>query len=133
MKKLLSISQLAQLLNLTHKKTKKPLNYVIRYWEKEFSGIKPIILNKRRYYSSKQIEKIELVKYLLKDRGLTIKGVKKVLKSNINTLDDYDSISLQADYIKQNLKIKSKKILDKIRIIKHGKKISHKSKNGSRK
>ncbi len=125
MKKLLSISQLAQLLNLTNKKTKKPLNYVIRYWEKEFSGIKPITLNKRRYYSSKQIEKIELIKYLLKDRGLTINGVKKVLKSNINSLDDYNSISLQTDYIKQNIKIKSKKILEKIKTIKHGKKISH--------
>ena len=125
MKKLLSISQLAQLLNLTNKKTKKPLNYVIRYWEKEFSGIKQITLNKRRYYSSKQIEKIELIKYLLKDRGLTINGVKKVLKSNINSLDDYNSISLQTDYIKQNIKIKSKKILEKIKTIKHGKKISH--------
>ena len=125
MKKLLSISQLAQLLNLTNKKTKKPLNYVIRYWEKEFSGIKPITLNKRRYYSSKQIEKIELIKYLLKDRGLTINGAKKVLKSNINSLDDYNSISLQTDYIKQNIKIKSKKILEKIKTIKHGKKISH--------
>ena len=125
MKKLLNISQLAQLLNLTNKKTKKPLNYVIRYWEKEFSGIKPITLNKRRYYSSKQIEKFELIKYLLKDRGLTINGVKKVLKSNINSLDDYNSISLQTDYIKQNIKIKSKKILEKIKTIKHGKKISH--------
>ena len=125
MKKLLSISQLAQLLNLTNKKTKKPLNYVIRYWEKEFSGIKPITLNKRRYYSSKQIEKIELIKYLLKDRGLTINGVKKVLKSNINSLDDYNSISLQTDYIKQNIKIKSKRILEKIKTIKHGKKVSH--------
>ena len=125
MKRLINISQLALLLNLTNKKTKKPLNYVIRYWEKEFPGIKPILLNKRRYYSSKQIEKIELVKYLLKDRGLTINGVKKVLKSNINTLDDYNSSSLKADYFKQNIKIKSKKILDKIKIIKHGKKNSY--------
>tara|TARA_B100001559_G_C16171363_1_gene471004 strand:+ start:210 stop:587 length:378 start_codon:yes stop_codon:yes gene_type:complete len=125
MKKLLSISQLAQMLNLINKKTKKPLNYVIRYWEKEFTGIKPILLNKRRYYSSKQIEKIELIKYLLKDRGLTINGVKKVLKSNINTLDDYNSTSLQTDYFKQNIKIKSNKILEKIKKIKHGKKNSH--------
>tara|TARA_Y100000996_G_scaffold414498_1_gene405557 strand:+ start:2292 stop:2669 length:378 start_codon:yes stop_codon:yes gene_type:complete len=125
MKKLLNISELAKLLNLTNKKTKKPLNYVIRYWEKEFPSIKPVLLNKRRYYSSKQIEKIELIKYLLKDKGLTINGVQKVLKSNINSLDDYNSISLQTDYIKQNIKIKSKKILEKIKTIKHGKKVSH--------
>ena len=125
MKKLLSISELSQFLQLTNKKTKKPLNYVIRYWEKEFPGIKPILLNRRRYYSSKQIEKIELIKYLLKDKGLTINGVKKVLKSNINSLDDYNSISLQTDYIKQNIKIRSKKILEKIKKIKYGKKVSH--------
>ena len=125
MKKLLNISELAKLLNLTNKKTKKPLNYVIRYWEKEFPSIKPVLLNKRRYYSSKQIEKIELIKYLLKDKGLTINGVQKVLKSNINSLDDYNSISLQTDYIKQNIKNKSKKILEKIKTIKHGKKVSH--------
>tara|TARA_Y100001936_G_C15497416_1_gene371524 strand:- start:102 stop:479 length:378 start_codon:yes stop_codon:yes gene_type:complete len=125
MKKLLSISELAKLLNLINKKTKKPLNHVIRYWEKEFPSIKPVLLNKRRYYSSKQIEKIELIKYLLKDKGLTINGVQKVIKSNINSLDDYNSISLQTDYIKQNIKIKSKKILEKIKTIKHGKKISH--------
>ena len=125
MKKLLNISELAKLLNLTNKKTKKPLNYIIRYWEKEFPSIKPVLLNKRRYYSSKQIEKIELIKYLLKDKGLTINGVQKVLKSNINSLDDYNSISLQTDYIKQNIKIKSKKILEKIKTIKHGKKVSH--------
>tara|TARA_Y100001970_G_scaffold262126_1_gene345983 strand:+ start:10383 stop:10760 length:378 start_codon:yes stop_codon:yes gene_type:complete len=125
MKKLLSISELAKLLNLINKKTKKPLNHVIRYWEKEFPSIKPVLLNKRRYYSSKQIEKIELIKYLLKDKGLTINGVQKVIKSNINSLDDYNSISLQTDYIKQNIKIKSKRILEKIKTIKHGKKVSH--------
>ena len=56
-----------------------------------------------------------------------------MLKSNINSLDDYNSSSLKTDYFKQNIKIKSKKILDKIKIIKHGKKTIIKSKNGSRK
>ena len=63
---------------------------------------------------------------------MTIKGVKTILKSNINNLDDYDLFSLKADYHKINIKTKSKKILDKIRDIKkYGKKVSHKSKNGS--
>tara|TARA_X000000368_G_C22960356_1_gene680691 strand:- start:529 stop:909 length:381 start_codon:yes stop_codon:yes gene_type:complete len=126
MEKLLNISQLSKLLNLVNSKNNKPSNYILRYWEREFKQIKPSILKKRRYYSEKQIEIIKLIKFLLKDKGMTINGVKNVLKSNINSLDDYNSYSLKADYYKENIKIKSKTILDKIKKIKrYGKKISH--------
>jgi len=125
MTKLINISQLANLLNLVNSKTKKPSNYILRYWEKEFKQIKPVILKNRRYYSEKQINIIKLIKFLLKDKGMTVNGVKNVLKSNINTLDDYDSYSLKADYLKENIKIKSKTILEKIKKLKkNGKKIS---------
>ena len=125
MKKFINISQLANLLNLVNSKTKKPSNYILRYWEKEFKQIKPIILNNRRYYSEKQINIIKLIKYLLKDKGMTINGVKIILKSNINSLDDYNSYSLKADYLKENIKIKSKTILEKINKLKNGKKNSY--------
>ena len=118
MKKLLNISEVSILLNLVNKSTKKPSNYILRYWEKEFKEIKPIILNKRRYYSEKQINIIKLIKFLLKDKGMTINGVKNILKSNINSLDDYNSYSLKADYLKENLKVKSKTILEKIKKLK---------------
>ena len=61
---------------------------------------------------------------MLKDKGLTINGVKKVLKSKINSLDDYDSNSLKTDYQKKLIKLKSKTLLEKIKKIKHGKKNS---------
>mgnify|MGYP001381661590 FL=1 len=126
MEKLINISQLSKLLNLINSKTKKPSNYILRYWEKEFKQIKPMILKNRRYYSKKQINMIKLIKFLLKDKGMTINGVKNVLKSNINTLDDYDLYSLKADYHKKNIKDKSKIILDKIKKIKkYGKKNSY--------
>ena len=126
MSKLINISQLANLLNLVNSKTKKPSNYILRYWEKEFKQIKPVILKSRRYYSEKQINIIKLIKFLLKDKGMTVNGVKNVLKSNINSLDDYNSYSLKADYLKENIKIKSKTILEKInKLKKNGKKISH--------
>ncbi len=125
MEKLLNISQLSKLLNLVNSKNKKPSNYILRYWEREFKQIKPIILKNRRYYSKKQIEIIKLIKFLLKDKGMTINGVKNILKSNTKGLDDHDSYSLKADYHKVNIKVKSKTILDKIkRIKKYGKKIS---------
>tara|TARA_X000000368_G_scaffold414037_1_gene403173 strand:+ start:1381 stop:1761 length:381 start_codon:yes stop_codon:yes gene_type:complete len=126
MKKLINISQLSNLLSLVNKKTKKPSNYVLRYWEKEFKQIKPTILKNRRYYSEKQIEIIKLIKFLLKDKGMTINGVKNILKSKINSLDDYNSFSLKADYHKEKIKIKSKVVLEKLeKIKKYGKKNSY--------
>ncbi len=128
MTKLINISELSILLNLIDYKTKKPKNYIIRYWEKEFKQINPILLQKRRYYSEKQVNIIKLINFLLKTKGMTIKGVKKILNFNINSLDDYNSYSLKADYYKDNIKIKSKEILKKLKELKkHGKKNSFKS------
>ncbi len=126
MDKLINISQLSKLLQIVNIKTGKPSNYILRYWEKEFKQIKPTIIKNRRYYSKKQINIIRLIKYLLKDKGMTIIGVKNILKSNINTLDDYNSFSLKADYHKRNIKDKSKKLIEKLKKIKkYGKKNSY--------
>ena len=123
---MINISELSKLLNIVNIKTKKPSNYVLRYWEKEFKQIKPTIINNRRYYSKKQINIIRLIKFLLKEKGMTINGVKNVLKSNINSLDDYNSFSLKADYHRKIIKNKSKKILEKLKQIKkYGKKNSY--------
>ena len=122
MEKLLTISQVSKLLKIINIKTKKPSNHILRYWEKEFKQIKPVIIRNRRYYSEKQINIIKLIKFLLKDKGMTINGVKNVLKSKINTLDDDNSFSLKADYHKKVIKEKSEIILEKIRKLKDGKK-----------
>ena len=53
MNKLINISELSKILNLIDPKTKKPLNHILRYWEKEFKEIKPKKINNRRYYSCK--------------------------------------------------------------------------------
>ncbi len=126
MSKYINISQLSKLLKLVDPKSQKPLNHVLRYWEKEFKEIKPVLIKNRRYYSNKQVELIKMIKFLLKDKGLTIKGVQNIIKSKINTLDDRDLSSLKADYQKEYIKLKSKKLLEKIKgIKKYGKKNSH--------
>jgi len=107
MNKFISISELSKTLNLVDPITKKPLNHILRYWEKEFKQIKPKKINKRRYYSPEQVEIVKLIKFLLKNKGMTIAGVKNTLKINLNKLDDYDSFSLKADYYKLNLKNKA--------------------------
>ena len=113
------------MLNLIDPDTKKPLNYILRYWEKEFKEIRPKRINKRRFYTIKQVEIIKMIKFLLKNKGMTISGVKNLINSNINKLDDPNYDSLKADYYKTVLKTKSKSILEKIKKIKtHGKKIT---------
>ena len=120
-----NISELSKLLNLIDS-SNKPMNYVLRYWEKEFKQIRPKIINKRRYYDPKQVEIIKLIKFLLKNKRLTIRGVKKLLNSNINSLDDYNSYSLKADFYKKNISEKSLQILKKVKKLKaYGKKNSH--------
>ena len=69
-----------------------------------------------------------MIKFLLKNKGMTIVGVKNALNLNVNKLDDYNSDSLKAVYYKNILKNKIKNLLEKIKKIKkYGKKNSFKS------
>ena len=126
MNKFLSISELSKMLKLVDTKNGKPQNHILRYWEKEFKQINPKMINNRRYYSNDQIQIVKFVKFLLKDKGMTINGVKNVLKIKINKIDDYNLDSLKAEYYRDQIKKKTKKILHKIKRIKyHGKKNSY--------
>ena len=81
-----SIGDVAKILNLFNEKTGKLNTHTIRFWEKEFKHIKPKVLaGKRRYYDKKSIEFLKVLKFLLKEKGFTIKGVKKYL-NNKNSL-----------------------------------------------
>ena len=120
-KNYLNISELSIRLNLINKKTGKPLNHILRFWEKEFSEIKPVILKgNRRYYNQKQVDKITYIKFLLRDKGLTIKGAKNILKGK-KIIDETDKNNIEKDYLKISIKNRSKNILKKIKgIKKHG-------------
>ena len=125
MSKWLTISEVSKILNLTDPKTKKPLNHILRYWEKEFKLIKPKKINNRRYYTTKQVEIIKMIKFLLKNRGMTILGVKNLLDTDMNKLDDHNSNSLKIEYYKKSLKSKAEEVLEKINKIRsYGKKNS---------
>ena len=127
MKKLLTITELAKKLNLVSSDNKKTLNHTLRYWEKEFKQIKPKKIKNRRYYPPEQVETIKMIKFLIKDKGMTITGVKNLLNSNIK-LDDYNSDSLKALYYKNTIKEKSNSLLVKLKKLKkYGKKNTLKS------
>jgi len=102
-----SIGEVAKILNLVNKKKGTLNTHTIRFWEKKFKQIKPNILSgNRRYYNNETIEILKKVKYLLKDQGMTINGVKKVLNSNNSLkLDVLPNNSINTDYyIKNKLK-----------------------------
>ena len=113
-----SIGEVAKILNLVNKKKGTLNTHTIRFWEKEFKQIKPKILNgNRRYYNNNTIEVLKKVKYLLKDQGMTIMGVKKVLNSDKSLkLDELPNNSINADY---SIKNKLKKILGLIKQLKN--------------
>ena len=110
-----SISEVAEVLNLKNKN--KLSTHTIRYWEKEFKQIKPKIFNSRRYYDKKNIEILKKIKFLLKDEGLKIEGVKKVL-NNADTLLLDDRINKSITSTDKLLKYKLTKIATLVKEIK---------------
>ena len=113
-----SIGEVAKILNLVNEKKGTLNTHTIRFWEKKFKQIKPNILNgNRRYYNNDTIELLKKVKYLLKDQGMTINGVKKVLNSDKSLkLDELQNNSINAD---NSIKIKLKRISNLIKQIKN--------------
>jgi len=103
-----SIGEVARILNLVNKKKGTLNTHTIRFWEKEFKQIKPkILLGNRRYYNNETIEILKKVKFLLKEQGMTINGVKKLLNSKGSLkLDEIsnNSISVNNSNIKNKLK-----------------------------
>ena len=56
---------------------------LIRFWEKEFSIIKPKKNKKgNRYFTEKDIENFKIIFHLVKERGYTLHGAKKKLREN---------------------------------------------------
>ena len=114
--KLLSISKVAKMFGLKNPKTNKPLNHSLRFWETKFKQLKPTILTGgRRYYTAKNIEDVKMIIFLLKDQGLTINGAIKTMNGKTKELDETKPLSIRSDYYKKNIKLKSKKILEKIK------------------
>jgi len=100
-----TIGEVAKILNLENKSSKNLPTHTIRFWEKEFKQIKPKILNgNRRYYDKANIDLLKKIKFLLKDQGMTINGVKKILISGgSNDLDEISNKSISADNLRNKI------------------------------
>ena len=100
-----TIGEVVKILGLKSKKGLGNPSHIIRYWEKEFKQIKPKILNgNRRYYDKKNIELLKKVHFLLKEQGMTINGVKKILSNNEPLkLDEMSNHSIKASDLKKKI------------------------------
>ena len=111
-----TISEVAELLNLINAKTGKISTHTLRFWEKEFKQIKPkIFAGNRRYYDLKTIEILKEVKFLLKDKGMTIKGVKKYLLNDETKLDETLNTSINTKNILKTKLSKISKIVKELK------------------
>ena len=104
-----SIGEVAKLLNLINKKNGNLNTHTIRFWEKEFKQIRPKILTgNRRYYDPSSIKILKKIKFLLKDQGMTINGVKKLLNNDKSLkLDEFSNNPINVDNIKIKNKLKN--------------------------
>tara|TARA_B100001029_G_C15013369_1_gene425698 strand:- start:203 stop:580 length:378 start_codon:yes stop_codon:yes gene_type:complete len=116
-----SIGEVAEILNLKNEKNGSLNTHTIRFWEKNFKQVKPKIFNSnRRYYDNDAIEVLKKIKYLLKEEGMTIEGVKKMLKKdNSLKLDVFlnKPINVQDNNLKNKLN-KISKIISELKDIK---------------
>ena len=66
---------------------------LIRFWEKEFDILKPKKNKKgNRMFTKADLENLEVIFHLLKERGFTLEGAKKKLKENKK--DTIDNVSI---------------------------------------
>ena len=112
-----TIGEVVKILDLKSKKGQSSPTYTIRFWEKEFKQIKPKILKgNRRYYDNHNIDILKKVHFLLKEQGMTIKGVKKILNSKEPLkLDEIQNQSIKAHNLKNKL-VKISNIIKSLKI-----------------
>ncbi len=112
-----TIGEVAEILDLINKKNGSFSTHTIRFWEKEFKQIKPkIFTGNRRYYDEQSINILKKIKFLLKDKGMTLNGVKKLLNSEDSDIDEMMNTSINQKNI---IKTKIKKIKKLINLIKY--------------
>ena len=111
-----TIGEVAKILNLINQKNGSPSTHTIRFWEKEFKQIKPkIFTGNRRYYDENSINILKKIKFLLKDQGMTLNGVKKVLNSNDSDIDELYNTSIKQKKIIKSKILKIKELLNKFK------------------
>ena len=100
-----TIGEVVKILDLKNRSGQKTATHTIRFWEIEFKQIKPKVFDgNRRYYDKSNIDLLKKIKFLLKDQGMTINGVKKLLNSNnSNDLDEISNKTIRTDNLRSKI------------------------------
>ena len=114
-----TIGEVAEILSSNSKNGEFIETHTIRFWEKKFKQIKPrILVGKRRYYDTKNIELLKKVHFLLKEKGMTINGAKKALDNQEPLkLDEISNQTIKKTNLKNKLS-KISNIIKKLKTIK---------------
>ena len=111
-----TIGEVAKILKLINKKKGSLSTHTIRFWEKEFKQIKPKLFSgNRRYYDDDSIDILKKIKYLLKVKGMTLNGVKKVLNSKDSDIDEFYNTSINQKNIIKSKLTNIKKLITEIK------------------
>ena len=77
---------------------------LIRFWDKEFDAIKPKKNNKgNRLFTQEDIKNLQMIYHLVKEKGFTLEGARKKLKSKPEKIEDNHSIISRLEAIKAEL------------------------------
>ena len=98
-----TISEVLKILNSNIDTHKKNELHTIRFWETQFKQLNPKRINNRRYYDNKNIDTLLKIQFLLKNQGMTINGVKKILDNNHLNIDLNKKKNINATNIKFRL------------------------------
>jgi DNA-binding transcriptional MerR regulator len=81
---------------------------LIRFWEKDFDIIKPKKNKKgNRLFTKEDIDNFHIIYHLVKERGMTLKGVKKKLRENKDdAINNFEVIKSLNDIKRMLLEIK---------------------------
>jgi DNA-binding transcriptional MerR regulator len=111
-----TIGEVAKILKLKENKKGNLPTHIIRFWETQFKQIRPkILVSNRRYYDEKTINLLKKIKFLLKEQGMTINGVKKILNNEVSLkLDEIADKSIKAENLKNKL-VKISKIIKELK------------------
>lgn len=95
-KKYYRISDVAEILDLPQT--------TLRFWEKEFSELRPQ-RNKGgiRRYTPNDIDILRVIKFLIKDKGLTIDGAKEHLRKNRHAVDRRHDVIRRLQAVRRQL------------------------------
>ena len=109
-----TIGEVAIILDLK-KKDGKPNTHTLRFWEKQFKIVRPKIFNSRRYYNIETIKILKKIKFLLKEKGMTIEGAKTQINSEKTLVDENNISNINNS---EKIKFKLKKISKLIKELK---------------